>query len=380
MEFEIGMQTVESETVHSTVQELSLRWQKARLASLIELENFIRSYSQTCSQTYIQTQSQTQSQIHSQSQTQLQSQTQTQTQIQNQTQTQNQLQNLLQTNSTTPLNSNSFETDKIKTDNPIIDKKNNQIENYENKLIEKFSIIQHQTCADEHANINSYQIFENALKKVFLNSRNLGQSYQKKYQFSWELSDLKNELGNLNVDCLKGQIIKQNNAIVLQRNGCEFCQTNKDKLYVTKNICQFWREAIDGLIMGLCENERYVRNHSLSVNDSFCQDIFFSEDIAEQKNKPVSYWKNPYRWGSIPSTMAASLKDIENKFSDLKVNLTFLGMAENQLFYKLESGQVNTCGVSGTLFKNLLEKNVKNCFPNIELKDATPVAVISEGN
>jgi hypothetical protein len=130
--------------------------------------------------------------------------------------------------------------------------------------------------------------------------------------------------------------------------------------------------------MGICENERYARSHCLSVGDQICEDVFYSDLPSHNSTTSVSYWKSPYRWGAIPENMKSALDEIEAKFKSLKVQLSFLGVLENQLFYKLEAGEVNTCGASGPLFKELLFKSIKKQFPNIQLKDASPVAVITD--
>lgn len=220
--------------------------------------------------------------------------------------------------------------------------------------------------------------YEQILKKIFLNSRNLGRGYQKKYELSWELTDIQKHFSDLDVSCLQGQWVKKNKALVLTRNGCNNIKLSSQP----HRVCQYWREAIDGLVMGLCEQERFARHKCITVNNTnnenetcdyisrentLCEDVFYIEEE-----------KNMYQWGQLPAQMQPQLVQLQEKFQNLKVKLTFLGLTEKQLFYRLESGEVSSCGTAGVIFKNLLKNNIDKIFPNIVLKDASPMAVIAE--
>lgn len=228
--------------------------------------------------------------------------------------------------------------------------------------------------------LNDFE-YEQILKKIFLNSRNLGQGYQKRYGISWELTDIQKHFSALDVSCLHGQWLVKNKALVLSRSGCAYANLNSQSPH---RICQYWREAIDGLVMGLCEQERFARHKCVTIDDSnfenmldknesrentLCEDVFYIEEE-----------KKMYQWGPLPSQMLPQLVQLQEKFHNLKVKLTFLGLSEKQLFYRLESGEVNSCGTAGTLFKDLLVKNIEKIFPGLILKDASPVAVIAETN
>ncbi len=216
--------------------------------------------------------------------------------------------------------------------------------------------------------------FDDILKKIFLNSRNLGRGYQKQFQISWELTDISKYFMALGVPCISGQWKSKSNAIILSRAGCDSVRSNS---ITPHRICQYWRESIDGLVMGLCDHERYARHQCKYINtnavgdskiyNQLCEDVFYREEE-----------KDYFQWSSLPQEMQPALQQLQEKFHHLKVKLTFLGLAENQLFYRLESGEVSSCGTAGTLFKDLLTNNIKKIFPELTLKDASPIAVISE--
>ncbi|NJL26052.1 MAG: hypothetical protein HC902_13385, partial [Calothrix sp. SM1_5_4] len=56
----------------------------------------------------------------------------------------------------------------------------------------------------------------------------------------------------------------------------------------------------------------------------------------------------------------------------------FLGLSDGRLYYKLEPGESLTCGSAGTIYRNHLRNAVLERFPQVDLTDASPVAVYGE--
>ena len=215
--------------------------------------------------------------------------------------------------------------------------------------------------------------FEEVLKKVFLNSRNLGMSYVKRHRLVWDLTDVKKNFSRLGSPCLQGdwELRLQNdqaNVAVLRRDGCASGASHG------AHACQYWREAIDGLVMGLCESERFARHESVTSGDSSCVDVFYVDEVTPTD----SLWQNPHRWGPIADDMKGPLKEIEESFARMKVQLQFLGISENQLFYKLEAKENQTCGTTGDIYRTHLTQSLHKVFPHLQLKDASPLAVYGE--
>jgi hypothetical protein len=180
---------------------------------------------------------------------------------------------------------------------------------------------------------------------------------------------LQTHLHKLNSPCLKGQWQSNNTSASLKRSGCEAGKKNGAR------YCQYWREAVDGLVMGLCETERYARHSCLSVGDSECVDVFYTES-TEGSNQAI--WNNQLRWGPIPIEKKDGLTKIEDVFQKMNVTLKVLGMSEKKLFYKMESKGTLSCGSNGTFVRNYLEKLVHEIWPDVELTDASPLAVYGE--
>lgn len=209
--------------------------------------------------------------------------------------------------------------------------------------------------------------FEELLKSVFLNSRNLGLSYQKANNLTWEKSDFTTFAKDLGSPCLGGIWEKKTSAHVLSRQGC----SGKS---VGQRYCQYWREAIDGLVVGISDDVGFVRNSSVGVGDDSCVDVFYDDESSPTD----AIWNNANKWGVLPEEIKADLELIQHKFNEMKIDLKFLGLSEKNLLYKLEPKENLTCGSAGNIYRGHLEKLVKEKFPLYGLRDASPVAVYGE--
>jgi hypothetical protein len=210
--------------------------------------------------------------------------------------------------------------------------------------------------------------FEELLKSVFLNSRNLGMSYQKAKSLTWEKSDFTGFAKDLGSPCLSGNWEQKTSAHVLSRSGCADGKSGGQR------YCQYWREAIDGFVIGISDDVGFVRNSSISVGDDSCVDVFFDEEASPTD----AIWSNANKWGALPEEIKPDLDFIQQKFDEMKVDLKFLGLSEKNLLYKLEPKENLTCGSAGNIYRSHLEKMVKEKFPLFKLKDASPVAVYGE--
>lgn len=215
----------------------------------------------------------------------------------------------------------------------------------------------------------SSEDYESLLKRVFLKSRNLGVSYQRHYKLVWELSDLRHQLGQMGSPCLSGNWEgKSEQASTLVRTGCQPGQV------AGARFCQYWRESIDGLVMGLCESERYARHACITAGDSQCQDVFYIDDQTSMSRTVP----NELRWGPLPEVKRKELATIQEKFQNMKVDLVFLGVSENKLYYRMESRDALSCGSAGNIMRTHLENLVSAVWQGVILHDASPLAVLGE--
>lgn len=209
---------------------------------------------------------------------------------------------------------------------------------------------------------------ELALKNVFDFSRKLGLSAARFLKLTLEIDDFAELLPYLNLPCFRAPWLQHNSARVSTRSGCE----------VPSQLegfgCDYWREALDGLIMGMGENERLSRHRSVGHGDSECVDVLFTES-AELPRMVSSESAEPRRYGPIPPEMQAGIDAIRKKFEEMKIRVHLDGLSEGVLYYRLEPEEGVLCGAGGTLMQGNFSRDVQREFPSIIARDASPLAV-----
>lgn len=214
---------------------------------------------------------------------------------------------------------------------------------------------------------------EKVLRKVFDNSRRLGLSVSKFLGLSWEATDLADLLPHVHIPCFSYTWKKHNSAFVLERAGCDFYSK------MGSLGCDYWREALDGLVMGVGENERYARHRSIGHGDFECLDVLFTEefrpprvvgatDLAERKIIGQKF-------GLIPVPMYESLKPIARHFKSMKITLILEGLSEGILYYRLDAEEGVLCGAGGKLMHDTFSREMAKLHPNTAICDVEPLAV-----
>lgn len=206
---------------------------------------------------------------------------------------------------------------------------------------------------------------DTVLRRVFDNSRKLGISVVRFLGLSWEVTDIAEVLGRCPTPCLGGRWSRTRTATVLERAGCEPVKA------VGSFYCDYWREAVDGLVMGVGETERFARHASAGHGDPSCVDVFFDDSLDHAGARP--------RHGMVPEKILLGLSGIKTRLERMKATLTFEGLSEGVLYYRLESSEGPLCGASGRLLHESITREAKNLFPGLLLKDASPLAVYGEG-
>lgn len=195
------------------------------------------------------------------------------------------------------------------------------------------------------------------LRRLFDNTRKLGLSLVKHLGLTLELSDLVEILPSLKTTCFDGAWKSHNNSYVLERSGCQLLKEQGS------GACDYWREALDGLVMGLCDDERLARHTSCGHGDSNCVDILF-QDRESVRLAPVSIKLSP------------KLDLIQTCFASQQVQVTFKGLLENTLYYDLKTQGDKPCGDENKNWHDELKNMVADFLPDLKLQDASPLAVI----
>src|SRR5690606_26363948 len=99
-------------------------------------------------------------------------------------------------------------------------------------------------------------------------------SASRHFGIRFEMDDFRELLATSQIACASGRWSVRKQAVVVEAVNCPFAAGQETR------FCDWFREAIDGLVMGLGETERYVRHSSLAYGDEACVDVIY-DDVAE---------------------------------------------------------------------------------------------------
>ena len=200
------------------------------------------------------------------------------------------------------------------------------------------------------------------LRLVFDHSRLLGASLSRSLRLTFELQDFRNTLEQSNISCVLGKWDSRDSAKTLTRRGCDFCPR------AGVDACNYWRESIDGLVMGLGESERYVRHASIRNGDSACIDVFYLDSDRHSKASLA--------WGPLPEHMSSALEEICTDFENtMKTPVLLMGINEGVLYFKFKRATDKLCG-GGQILGTAFERKVQNKYPGLRTQEITPRAVL----
>lgn len=211
----------------------------------------------------------------------------------------------------------------------------------------------------QHASKLAEETRDQILKDVFLCSWQLGQSTKRYFGLIWEIHDFKDVLNQSKIRCLQGDWTSTSNHAVLQRPGCEQGSS------LGSFVCNYWREAVDGIVMGCGASARYARLKNKMLNDNQCEDVFFLEEDAEKNLYPP-----------VPDTMLATLKPVLASISRLKISVELKGLRDGHLYYDLVTDPSLNCSSVPSIASNLLQQQMNKHFPQIKLVSVSPRSVM----
>ena len=191
------------------------------------------------------------------------------------------------------------------------------------------------------------------LRGLYDNCLRLGEGYAAFHRGSVAQGELPALLGALGVPCLTGAWRSPSGAPAhfLERPGCADVGT-----------CDAWREAIDGLVVGL-SGAHHARHRSCGHGDRSCIDVVFTDA------------RSPLRFGPIPEPLGPVLEQVRQtvrRFNST-AEVTFLGLSEGELFYELHAGPLATSNVD---VGELLRREVRRRAPEVTLREAGARAVL----
>ncbi|MCO5143778.1 MAG: hypothetical protein M9962_11875 [Oligoflexia bacterium] len=222
--------------------------------------------------------------------------------------------------------------------------------------------------AEEHLLLQKVPVSQRdqLLKAVFDCSRQLGMGLSRYLSVSLGIQDFADILPLVSSSCFAKQEWRMHNdANVSEKSKCNFIEK-------TGSFgCDYWREALDGLVMGASDDVRLARHRSAGHGDSNCVDVLF----YDKGKGPIKGQHN----GEIPSEYSEGLQVLSRQFLEKGITLKWMGYTEGVLLYCMEAGTSPLCGAGGQLMRDVLSIEVKKFFPKLVLRDVAPLAVIGDG-
>jgi hypothetical protein len=195
------------------------------------------------------------------------------------------------------------------------------------------------------------------LKAVYTNTRKLGQSALGYFALLWDTDDVREVLSQADVPCLQGQWSSDGPNMVVERRGCSMPQQ------CGTLGCDYWQEAIDGLLMGLGDAIRHTRHRSAGHGDECCRDVFNSAPRAQENAA----------YGPLPEYLGPFLSNLKQQFVPAHVQVTFVGYAAGVVYYQATAPDM---GCGQPLWPTILQRAVAKTYPTLRLQNVSPAAVL----
>ncbi|HET9958262.1 MAG TPA: hypothetical protein VFQ61_27395 [Polyangiaceae bacterium] len=198
---------------------------------------------------------------------------------------------------------------------------------------------------------------EGVLRRVFDNSERLGGSFRQYYTADLTVLDLTRILPALQVPCFAFAWTDQSDPPHYrgQRKGCA-------SRALHGRTCDYFREAGQGLVLGLTSSVHHARHESLNCGDAECVDVLFV------------HAQSPARFGPIPAPIRLRLATLEQtvKMFDSSARLRWLGISERILYYTLEHA-----GCDNVDLNAVVARSIKRRCPQLGACNASPKSVLS---
>lgn len=199
---------------------------------------------------------------------------------------------------------------------------------------------------------------QRVLKRVFDYSLALGKSFAAHHGIVLERDDLHGLCENLGVECLTRRVVHEPCATRMERARCAAVGDASASF-----ACRFYREAFDGLVLGLSDGEVFFRRHrSVGSGDAVCLDVLFDAPAAN----------DVFRFGSIPPELQPGLDAVRDRLRIMPgVSVRFAGVSEGVLSYEVTSDN------SELALDGVVREAVKRRFPSLRLQNIAPRAVLT---
>lgn len=197
---------------------------------------------------------------------------------------------------------------------------------------------------------------DSTLRAVYDNSRKLGLGFRSYYAVDLPLRDIAAQLPQLGTPChiVAWEPVDEPPHYRSERAGCRVGALHP-------GACAYFREATDGLVMGLSSSVHFARYESLGSGGRRCVDALFVQPTSA------------LRFGVTPDELKAPLEQVLRtaRALDSSARLEFLGVAEGVLYYTLEVATIPGRVHPGSAIRQALRRRC----PSLELRDVTPRSI-----
>jgi hypothetical protein len=197
---------------------------------------------------------------------------------------------------------------------------------------------------------------DEVLRLVFEHSKQLGEGFRRFYKLDLPLTELAAFLPLLGTECLARPWTRAAGepAYVAEHEGCAAPSQHP-------RACDYWREAIEGLVLGMTGAVRHGRHTSRGHGAPTCVDVLYVHP------------QSPLRFGPIPEDLRSGLESVRRVAHafDGATEIEFLGLSEGVLHYQSRA----LGGTGGIRINTVIEQGVARRFPGLATREVSARAV-----
>lgn len=194
-------------------------------------------------------------------------------------------------------------------------------------------------------------------RRLFENSARLGDGFVRFHRHRVTLDELPELLATLDSPCLTGvrwEAVPDEPTLKGTRPPC--------RAGCDAATCDAWREAIDGLVLGLTGDGRHTRTASAGHGQATCVDVISCD--AE----------SAHRCGELPDEVVPVLESVQRFVRRFEgADVRFLGVSEGVLLYQLD---VRGCGDTRSAARAHVEATLAKKLPHLGLRELSPRPVL----
>jgi len=209
---------------------------------------------------------------------------------------------------------------------------------------------------------------DDLLRAVFDNSRRLGESAVRRFGVAWELEDFPALLPSLGVPCFQFEAGPRASAYVIERPGCPEHRAGAGF------VCDYWREALDGLVMGVGIDVFLARHSSRGNGGPRCLDVLYAEGRTRSRHAE----RAADRLAPASETVVALMASMARGTLSAQLEVQVEGMSEDVVHYRLVGSAEDVASPAAARLHQTIAARLATLEPPLRALDVTPRPVFVE--